>query len=255
MLDERELDSLAHRFETASPQAILTWAWRTFGPTIAATSSFQTQSVPLLYMIAQATPQLPILFLDTGFHFPETLAFRDRLMAEWQLNVQVLKPKVGYEGFRRQYGDLFRSDPDMCCYINKVEPLQEARRHLSGWIAGIRRDQTPQRRHTPIIGRQSNGQFKICPMATWTQRDIWQYISAHDLPIHPLLKDGYMSIGCAPCTRPIGQDEDERAGRWSERNKTECGLHIDLTLKGSNAQEADPEDAGQHQPAEAPYDG
>lgn len=228
MTNTLNLQQVNAQLESASPQTILRWAWETFAPEIAATSSFQSQSLPLLHMIATTVPELPIYFLDTRFHFPETLAFRDQLIHELGLKVITLQPGVDTTTFRRQYGELYRSNPDLCCYINKVEPLRRFKAGLAAWISGIRRDQTEARRHTPIVSRERDGLYKICPLANWTSADVWRYINQHDLPVHPLLSQGYMSIGCAPCTRPIGSNEDERAGRWAGHNKTECGLHIDL---------------------------
>jgi phosphoadenosine phosphosulfate reductase len=233
-MPQLDIEELSQHFETASPSEILGWAWETFGPDVAAISSFQTQSVPLLHLISQVTPQLPILFLDTGFHFTETLMYRDRLTQDLGLKVQVLTPEMGHDGFKRQHSDLFRRNPDLCCYINKVEPLRRAMQGLKAWISGIRRDQTPQRRHTPIIAKQANGLYKICPLATWTRRDVWQYLHDHNLPEHPLLAQGYLSIGCAPCTQPVDAGQDERAGRWNGQDKTECGLHIDLNPEVGN---------------------
>ena len=247
MLDSgNALDSVTQGFETATPQDVLQWAWHTFGPNIAATSSFQSQSLPLLHMIATTTPAMPVFFLDTGFHFPETLAFRDQLMREWGLQVVSLTAAMGHEQFSRRHGQLYRSDPDLCCYINKVAPLKKAKAGLDAWVTGIRRDQTEMRRDTAIVAREPNGQVKICPMATWTDRDVWRYINQHDLPVHPLLSQGYMSIGCAPCTRPIQAGEDARSGRWAGQTKTECGLHTeamtdephDAELPGSPVNEA-----------------
>ena len=127
------------------------WAWQTFGPEIAVTSSFQSQSVPLLHMISTTTPDMPVLFLDTGFHFPETLAFRDSLIRDWGLRVRSLTADPGNEHAGRMHGQLHQTDPDLCCYINKVVPLAEARKELRAWITGIRRDQTEARRDTPVV--------------------------------------------------------------------------------------------------------
>ncbi len=214
-------------FESASPQEILIWAWETFAPLVAATSSFQSQSVPLLHMIGRYTPAMPVLFLDTGFHFPETLAFRDQLILTLGIRVRNLSATAPDDDARRRYKDLHRTDPDLCCYINKVEPLQRAKAGLRAWVTGIRRDQTEARHNTPIISMERDGRYKICPMATWADRDVWRYINKHDLPVHPLLQQGYMSIGCAPCTRPVVAGEDYRAGRWAGQDKTECGLHVE----------------------------
>ncbi len=222
---ERDIEDLNAIFETAHPQDILIWAWRTFGPHVGASSSFQTQSVPLLHMIANHAPWMRIFFLDTGFHFAETLAFRDQLRNEWRLNVQNIEPDMGHERFKRCYGELYRHNPDMCCYINKVEPWRRVRRTLDAWISGIRRDQTLQRRNIPIITRQTDGTYKIAPLATWSKRDIWHYRDTHNLPEHPLQAQGYQSIGCAPCTYPVDATEEERAGRWKGNGKTECGIH------------------------------
>lgn len=230
-LSDPELEQLNADFETATPAEIVQWAVATFAPDLAASSSFQTQSVPLLHIIAQAAPELPVFFLDTGFHFPETLAFRDRLIDDFGLNIQVLKPQMGHEGFRNTYGDLHRRNPDMCCYLNKVEPLQRAMQPLKAWITGIRRDQTSQRSATRIVEPQPNGAYKICPLATWTRRDVWQYLYDYNLPEHPLLAQGYLSIGCAPCTRPAISEQDERSGRWAGSEKVECGLHIPLSVE------------------------
>lgn len=219
-----------HKLEQQSPEQILAWAWEFFRPLIAMTSSFQTQSVPLLHMVSRVAPQMPIFFLDTGFHFPGTLAFRDHLVAELGLKLQVLKPKMGHDVFLQQHGELYHRDPDMCCLINKILPLREASKNLHAWVSGIRRDQTVVRSNTPILSRQPDGLVKVSPLATWNARQIWQYSHDHQLPEHPLLAQGYESIGCAPCTRPIFQGEDPRSGRWPDHVKTECGLHLPLEL-------------------------
>ena len=225
------------QLESADPGAILEWVWSTFGKEAAATSSFQTQSVPLLHLIAETTPQLPILFLDTGFHFPETLEFRNRLQEKLDLDIRSIKTRLGHEGFQRKYGELHRSDPDLCCHLNKVEPLDHALRDYRVWISGVRRDQTEARKNTPVVSQLDNGLYKVCPMVQWTSRDVWQYINRNDLPAHPLFAEGYFSIGCAPCTRRPSSDNGKRAGRWANRNKTECGLHTTLGTQDSNALE------------------
>lgn len=227
-LNSETIEPLSLDLEQKTPQEIIRWAVETFWPDIGMTSSFQTQSVPLLHMIAQVAPQLPVFFLDTGFHFSETLAFRDQLVQELGLNVQTLTPEIGHETFQKTYGYLYRTDPDLCCHINKVEPLQQAMRGLKAWISGIRRDQTAERRQVPIVSRQADGLYKIAPLATWSRKEVWQYLHDHNLPEHPLLRQGYLSIGCAPCTRPVGEGQDERAGRWAGQEKTECGLHLPL---------------------------
>lgn len=217
-------------FENASPHEIIEWAVGKFWPDIAMSSSFQTQSLPLLHIVSQVAPEIDIIFLDTGYHFPETLSFRDTIVEAFGLTLRVMRADMSRQTFVERHGDdLHRRDPDLCCYINKVEPMQRAMEGLDAWISGIRRDQSPARANTEILEETSEGVIRIHPMATWTRKDVWNYINEHNLPEHPLLSQGYLSIGCAPCTRPVSsEEEDERAGRWSNEAKTECGLHTAL---------------------------
>lgn len=237
ILSSDEVSALNARFEGDDPAVILAWAAERFMPRLVATSSFQTQSVPLLYLIGQVCPQVPVLFLDTGYHFPETLAFRDELIARFGLTVRVIQPDAERAAARREA--LFRRDPDLCCYVHKVLPMQQALRGLDAWISGIRRDQTPERARAQVIELLPEGQVKINPLAGWTREDIWRTIHQHNLPVHPLLAQGYMSIGCAPCTVPVFGG-DERAGRWAGMGKTECGLH-------TNALQRPPDSEREHE--------
>ncbi len=235
-----DLDVVNEQFDAADPQTVLGWVDATFDAGVAATSSFQTQSVPLLHLIAQTMPQCPILFLDTGFHFSETLEFRDHLQEAFGLNVRSLTTQLGHEGFRKKHGALHRRDPDLCCHLNKVRPLERALDDYMVWISGIRRDQTEARAETPVVAQLDSGLYKVCPMATWTSRDIWQYLNAHDLPAHPLFEQGYFSIGCAPCTRRPGHGGDERDGRWAGMDKQECGLHTEVGAPEADSNDANP---------------
>jgi phosphoadenosine phosphosulfate reductase len=229
-LTNLNISQLNELLENAPASEILQWAWATFGPKVAASSSFQTQSVPLLHLISQICPDMPVIFLDTGFHFPETLKFRDELQKQLDLNIVIASPLMEKNHLLTQYGQpLYRHDPDLCCYINKVEPMQRALTGFNGWISGVRRDQTASRKDLSILEASPTGPLKIYPMLNWTRRQIFNYIDKHDLPVHPLLAQGYTSIGCVPCTRPVSTDEDERAGRWAGTDKIECGIHLDLT--------------------------
>lgn len=223
------LATLNERFEQSPPQEILRWAWETYGEGAVMTSSFQTQSLPLLHLLSETAPRIPVLFLDTGFHFPETLAFRDRVAEALDLDVRTLTCKIGHERFRTLHGELHRWAPDRCCYVNKVEPLTEALQGYDVWITGVRRDQNAHRRDTPFLSEGKSGAYKLCPMAAWTAQDAEAYIDRHGLPRHPLTEQGYASIGCAPCTMPARNGEaggGARAGRWKGQEKTECGLHL-----------------------------
>ncbi|GAB4502886.1 MAG: phosphoadenylyl-sulfate reductase [Anaerolineales bacterium] len=232
-----EVKRLCAEFESRSPQEILVWAAQTFAPRLALTSSFQTQSLPLLHMLAQIAPQTPVFFLDTGLHFWETLLFREELQRTLGLNVQDLRPESAWQPFLQRFGrELPQEDPDLCCFIRKVQPVQRALQGMEAWVSGIRRDQTPNRQNAQILEREPGGLLKINPLLNWTRAEVQTYIEEHHLPVHPLLQKGYRSIGCRPCTRPVRPGEDERAGRWEGKGKTECGLHTEtFKQSGPNA--------------------
>jgi phosphoadenosine phosphosulfate reductase len=226
-MPELDVEGSNERLAGSPPEEVLRWATATFGDEVVASSSFQTQSVPLLHMISRCCPGLPVLFLDTGFHFPETIAFRDQLVKALGLNLRVLHCRIERDAFMRCYGTLYRSDPDLCCYLNKVEPLARALAGQKAWIAGIRRDQTAARRATRVLELGADRVYKISPLAAWTAGQVDAYVRAHGLPVHPLTPQGYASIGCKPCTRAIAPGADSRAGRWADSTKTECGIHED----------------------------
>jgi len=191
------------------------------------TSSFQSQSIPLLHMVSLVIPEVPIIFLDTGFHFQETIQFKEELTEKFGLNVIDIVTKIGHDGFRYQYGNLYELDPDLCCHINKTEPLEAALGNYDAWISGVRADQTKHRATLKAINELDNGKVKICPILNWTKRDIWTYHSENNLSLHPLSLEGFLSIGCAPCTRRPKNDDD-RSGRWADDCKTECGIHTNI---------------------------
>jgi phosphoadenosine phosphosulfate reductase len=224
-MGEIDVERLNEDLAGAPPEEILQFATATFGSDVVASSSFQTQSLPLLHMISRTCPGLPVLFLDTGFHFPETLAFRDQVVAALGLKLEVLTCRIARDAFMRCYGTLYRSDPDLCCYLNKVEPLARALAGRRAWIAGIRRDQTAARSATRVLELGGDLVYKISPLAAWTADDVDAYIAKHRLPVHPLTRQGYESIGCKPCTRATPGSADRRAGRWPGSDKTECGIH------------------------------
>jgi phosphoadenosine phosphosulfate reductase len=225
-----ELNQL--QFDGADPRTIIAWAADRFMPRLAVTSSFQTQSVALLHLIGQTRPDIPVIFLDTGYHFPETLAYRDQLVEQFGLTLRVIRPAAAPTDLAKPHADaLYRRDPEMCCYVNKVEPMQRALRDLDAWLTGIRRDQTENRAHAQPVERLDDGRVKINPLLAWTRQDLWTYINRHDLPSHPLFNQGYLSIGCAPCTAPVADGDDERSGRWAGTGKTECGLHTAALFK------------------------
>ncbi len=229
MSHDPDITSLSQEFETKTPQEILRWAAEAFAPDIAVSTSFQTQSMPLLHMVTQTMPGVRVLFLDTGYHFWDTLTFRERVQHEWQLNVVDLYRDSRWDIFVRDHiRTLPIEDANLCCYIHKVQPMQKALAGLRAWITGIRRDQTPERARASILEPQADGLLKINPLLNWTRADIAHYRQEHHLPSHPLYKRGYRSVGCAPCTVAVAASDDDRAGRWAGRGKTECGLHTDM---------------------------
>ncbi|MDB4387234.1 phosphoadenylyl-sulfate reductase [Akkermansiaceae bacterium] len=223
-----EVDQLNDYLEGLGTSEILEWCASEFGKELVATSSFQTQSVPLLHLISKHAPNTRVLFLDTGFHFPETLQFKDGLANLFDLNIVELECLLGRESFVGKYGTLHATDPKTCCFLNKVEPLKRALKGAKAWISGIRRDQTAVRANSKIVQKTADGVTKICPMLEWTSEEVRQYLGDNHLPAHPLLNQGYLSIGCAPCTQAASSDDHERAGRWIGSHKVECGLHTDI---------------------------
>ncbi len=229
MFTALEIDKLSEDFETKAPQEIIQWAMDTFWPQVAMSSSFQTQSVPLLHIVSQINRNLLIFFIDTGYHFWETAIFREQLASEWHLNVLDLYRDTRWDLYARQNTrKLPLEDPNLCCYIHKVQPMQKALKDMLAWISGIRRDQTSVRANAKILELQEDGLLKINPLLNWTKADVKKYAEENNLPSHPLLEKGYRSIGCAPCTVAIGVNDDERAGRWTGRGKIECGLHTEM---------------------------
>ena len=229
MFSASEIERFSEEFETKTPQEILKWAIDTFWPQIALSSSFQTQSVPLLHMASLIRRDILIFFLDTGYHFWETHMFREQLSSHWQLNVLDLYRDDRWNEFaRNRTRSLPMDDPNLCCFIHKVQPMQKALKDMKAWISGIRRDQTAVRAKAGILELQEDGLLKVNPLLNWTKADIQSYAKEYHLPAHPLFQRGYRSIGCAPCTIAIGVNDDERAGRWSGRGKVECGLHTEM---------------------------
>ena len=193
------------------------------------TSSFQAEDVVVLHMALQIQPRVPVLFLETGYHFPETLAYRDRIASEWNLNLVNVEPDQTVPEQESQFGILYQSAPDRCCGLRKVEPLFRALDSYSTWVTGLRREQSKSRAHLQQreFFKLPSGRIlaKISPLAEWTTRDVWHYAEQHSIPLLPLYEQGYTSIGCAPCTSLPFDANDPRSGRWSGR-KLECGIHL-----------------------------
>ena len=197
-----------------------------FPGTIALVSSFGAESAVLLHMVAAIDRATPVIFIDTGKLFPETLRYRDRLARRLGLaDLRVARPDPGRLARSDPAGTLWQSDPDLCCWHRKVEPLDAALEGFKAWITGRKRLHGGARTALPAIETGPDGRIKVNPLADWTEQDVADYFLTHDLPLHPLTAAGYRSIGCAPCTRAVRPGEAPRAGRWAGRDKTECGIH------------------------------
>ncbi len=216
-LGEEDLAAISERFETAPASAVIRWAVETFGDSIALAASFE--DIVLIDLATKVAPGIEVVFLDTEAHFPETLSFVEEVRARYGLNLTVTKP--GPEAAAHPCGT------EQCCQFRKVEPLRRALAGRRAWLTSLKRTDGPTRADAPIVGWDASfGLVKVNPLVTWTDDDISSYLADHGLPVHPLVPQGYRSIGCAPTTRPVGEGEDPRSGRWSGLDKSECGLHL-----------------------------
>jgi len=210
---------------------------------VAVVSSFGAESAVLLHLVASIAPRTPVLFLDTGKHFPETLAYRDALVARLGLNLVVLTPDADELAARDGTGLRWSYDPDGCCEIRKVKPLAQALERFDASITGRKAFQAATRANLPRFETDKSdaqGRLKINPLIDWSAEDLAAYFAAHDLPVHPLVAQGYPSIGCSPCTHKVEAGEDPRSGRWKGWDKTECGIHVPGEDDGNPGDELPP---------------
>jgi phosphoadenosine phosphosulfate reductase len=222
-ISAEELNSL----EKAAPQEILRWACSKFR-CLCLAASFGKDSITLLHMIRDIRPDIDVVYLNTGYDFPETVDYIRRLEKDWHLHLIEFSPRISVAEQERTLGaDLYHTDPDRCCGIRKVEPMARALRNYDAWITGLRRDETEHRHGIRVVEVQNN-LAKINPLAAWTVKDIWDYIHVHKVPYNPLYDKGYVSLGCRPCTLAGTWGRFERAGRWAGTTKAggECGIHV-----------------------------
>jgi phosphoadenosine phosphosulfate reductase len=250
LLAEEQIQELNLRFERAEPLEIVEWTLRDSGlARVGVASAFQAEGTAIIHMAAAIRPDVPVLFLETGFHFAETLAFKERLTELLALNVVDLTGDHTVQSQAETFGPrLYERDPKHCCELNKVIPFDRALRGYDAWMTSMRRDSAWTRKNTPIVSQtrfEDDGKrlVKINPVANWTRQEAWAYMKDNALPHNPLYDLGYSSIGCAPCTRLVFPGEDERAGRWSGLLKTECGIHVrESQLQGSAEDDPDCKD-------------
>jgi phosphoadenosine phosphosulfate reductase len=218
-----------------TPQEILRWAVQQFFPQLTMATAFGAEGCCLIHMFAEIEPRVRIFNLETGYQFPETLELRERIKQRYGIEVEYIRPELTVPEYEAEHGGpLYRIRPDQCCHDRKVLPLQKAVAGYTAWISAIRGDQTKDRAHHDIVMWDAKFSLvKISPLLAWTKKEVWGFISKNDVPYNPLHDRDYPSIGCWPCTRPIGAGEDERAGRWQGTVKKECGLHVIEVQGGS----------------------
>jgi phosphoadenosine phosphosulfate reductase len=215
-MSDEDLALVSKEFDTAPASTSIRWAAGEFGESLVLAASFE--DIVLIDLATKVLPDIEVVFLDTEAHFPETLDFVEQVKERYGLNLTVTKP--GPEAAAYPCGSA------QCCQFRKVEPLKRAVSGKAAWLTSLKRSDGPTRANTPIVSWDATfGLVKVNPLATWTDDDISAYLADHELPVHPLVSQGYRSIGCAPTTRPVADGEDGRAGRWSGLDKTECGLH------------------------------
>jgi len=215
-MSTEDLALLNKQFETAPASKIIRWAHDEFGSSLVLAASFE--DLVLVDLATKVAPDIEVIFLDTEAHFPETLAFVEEARVRYGLNLTVTKP--GPEAVAYPCGS------EQCCQFRKVAPLRQAVAGNRAWMTSLKRVDGPTRADAPIVAwDEAFGLVKINPLVTWTNADIVSYLADHDVPAHPLVSQGYLSIGCAPTTRPVAEGEDPRAGRWAGLDKSECGLH------------------------------
>ncbi|MFL5241144.1 MAG: phosphoadenylyl-sulfate reductase [Gemmataceae bacterium] len=223
-----QIESASGSLDGKTPQDILRWSVATFGGRLTMATAFGAEGCCLIHMLAEIDPTLHIFNLETGYQFPETLELRERLKARYGIEVEYIRPELTVAEYEEEHGGpLYRHRPDQCCYDRKVLPLRRALVGHEAWISAIRRDQTADRQKAGVVQWDSKFNLvKVNPLLSWTRKDVWSFIVKHDVPYNPLHDRNYPSIGCWPCTQPVGNGEDERAGRWSGTAKKECGLHV-----------------------------
>lgn len=230
-----EVSEETERLECLSLDELLCWCWNYFGDKAAIGTSFQGSGLVIIDHALRNGCNFPIFTIDTGLLFPETLELKKKLEDFWDVKIQSVHPEQTIEEQKKTMGpELWKTNPDSCCQMRKVLPLQSRLSSLDVWITGLRRGQSDQRKSTNVLEMYEFDKlresyiFKLNPMVNWSREKVWNYINDHKIPYNTLHDKGYRSIGCWPCTKAISDGQDERAGRWEGFNKTECGIHTFL---------------------------
>ncbi len=232
---QKQIDEACARLEGQSAETILRWAVDTFFPKLTMATAFGPEGNCIIHMLADINPRVRIFNLETGYQFPETLELRERIKAKYGIEVEYVRAETTVPEYEAEHGGpLYADRSDQCCHDRKVLPLRRAVVGYEAWISGIRKNQTGDRGQANVV--QWDAKFnlvKISPLLNWTTKDVWSFIVKNGVPYNPLHDAGYPSIGCWPCTAPVGEGEDERAGRWRGTGKKECGLHVVEHQSGS----------------------
>ncbi|MDL4842693.1 phosphoadenylyl-sulfate reductase [Aquibacillus rhizosphaerae] len=213
---------------TKGAAQVLDWAYETYGESVKYACSFGAEGMVLIDLISKVKEDAEIVFLDTDLHFQETYDLIDKVKKRYpNLNIIMKKPDLTLEEQGKEHGSaLWKRQPDQCCFIRKIKPLEDALSGAEAWISGLRREQSPSRSNTNFVNKDNRFKsVKVCPLIHWTWDDVWDYIEQNNLEYNDLHDQGYPSIGCIPCTAAVGEQGDSRAGRWQGSSKTECGLH------------------------------
>jgi phosphoadenosine phosphosulfate reductase len=225
---QEQIAEAAADLANESPQTILRWAVRTFHPRLTMATAFGAEGCCLIHMLAEIEPRVRIFNLETGYQFPETLQLRERIRERYGIEVELVRPELSVAEYEAEHGGpLYEMRPDQCCHDRKILPLRRAVAGYEAWVSAIRKDQTQDRGRADVV--QWDAKFslvKVNPLLGWTKREVWGFILKHGVPYNPLHDKNYPSIGCWPCTRPVSNGDDERAGRWAGKVKKECGLHV-----------------------------
>ncbi len=227
MLAGEELTEVNELLIDAAPTEILRWAVERFFPRLTMATAFGPEGCILIHLLAEVEPRVRVFNLDTGYQFAETLALRDQLAERYGIEVEMVRPDTSVEEYESLHGGpLYVANSEQCCYARKIIPLRRGLVGYDAWITAIRADQSPDRAKAKVVGWDPKFSLvKVNPLLNWTRRDVWAHIVSHRVPYNPLHDQGYPSIGCWPCTKPVVNGQDERAGRWAGQAKTECGLH------------------------------
>ncbi|WP_088103375.1 phosphoadenylyl-sulfate reductase [Halalkalibacter urbisdiaboli] len=229
---EEDYEILNQQLERKDSIEVLKWAYQTFGDKLVYSCSFGAEGMVLIDLISKVKKDATIIFLDTDFHFKETYELINKVKARYpMMNIQLIKPDLTPEEQAKEHGEeLWLFNPDKCCDLRKLIPLQRELDKYTAWISGLRREQSPTRANTQFVNKDNRFKsIKVCPLIHWTEEEIWMYINLHKLPYNELHDKNYPSIGCENCTKPVKEGDDPRSGRWANSEKTECGLHLSFS--------------------------